>query len=105
MIALALDILTTAAILFIVAGGLLIVFGVMKIINFAHGAFMTVGGYAALITSSLALPAIMAPFLAFVLGGLSWRRRRVRRRAAAVSIGPSMRSWPPGGWPLSSASS
>ena len=70
MIALALDILTTAAILFIVASGLLIVFGVMKIINFAHGAFMTVGAYAALITSNLALPAIMAPFLAFVLGGL-----------------------------------
>ena len=66
MIALALDILTTAAILFIVASGLLIVFGVMKIINFAHGAFMTVGAYAALITSNLALPAIMAPFLAFL---------------------------------------
>jgi branched-chain amino acid transport system permease protein len=70
MMALALDILTTAAILFIVASGLLIVFGVMKIINFAHGAFMTVGAYAALITSNLALPAIMAPFLAFALGGL-----------------------------------
>ena len=70
MIALALDILTTAAILFIVASGLLIVFGVMKIINFAHGAFMTVGAYAALITSNLGLPAIMAPFLAFVLGGV-----------------------------------
>ena len=53
MMALALDILTTAAILFIVASGLLIVFGVMKIINFAHGAFMTVGAYAALITSNL----------------------------------------------------
>ena len=37
MITLALDIITTAAILFIVAAGLLIVFGVMKIINFAHG--------------------------------------------------------------------
>ena len=37
MITLALDIITTAAILFIVSAGLLIVFGVMKIINFAHG--------------------------------------------------------------------
>ena len=33
-----LDIVTTAAILFVVAAGLLIIFGVMKIINFAHGA-------------------------------------------------------------------
>ena len=31
---------------------------------------MTVGAYAALISSNLALPAIMAPFLAFVLGGI-----------------------------------
>ena len=87
MMALVLDILTTAAILFIVASGLLIVFGVMKIINFAHGAFMTVGAYAALITSNLALPAIMAPFLpSFWVG--SWRRRRVRNCEAAVSSTP-----------------
>ena len=44
MITLALDVITTAAILFIVSAGLLIVFGVMKIINFAHAAFLTVGG-------------------------------------------------------------
>jgi branched-subunit amino acid ABC-type transport system permease component len=70
MITLAFDILTTAAILFIVASGLLIVFGVMKIINFAHGAFMTVGAYAALVASHLGLPAIAAPFLAFIVGGI-----------------------------------
>ena len=34
---LTLDILTTAAILFIVSIGLLAIFGVLKIINFAHG--------------------------------------------------------------------
>ncbi|MBV9521804.1 MAG: branched-chain amino acid ABC transporter permease, partial [Alphaproteobacteria bacterium] len=43
-----LDIITTAAILYVVAAGLLIIFGVMKIINFAHGGFVTIGGYAAL---------------------------------------------------------
>jgi branched-subunit amino acid ABC-type transport system permease component len=69
MITLVLDIVTTAAILFIVAAGLLIVFGVMKIINFAHGAFMTVGAYAALISSQLGLSAIAAPFVAFLVGG------------------------------------
>lgn len=51
MITLALDIITTAAILFIVSAGLLIVFGVMKIINFAHASFITVGAYAALVAS------------------------------------------------------
>ena len=48
-----LDIITTAAILYAVAAGLLIVFGVMKIINFAHGAFLTIGGYSALIVTRL----------------------------------------------------
>jgi branched-subunit amino acid ABC-type transport system permease component len=48
-----LDMLTTAAILYGVAAGLLIVFGVMKIINFAHGAFLTIGGYAALLVTTL----------------------------------------------------
>lgn len=70
MITLALDIVTTTAILFIVSGGLLIVFGVMKIINFAHGAFITVGAYAALITSHLGLPAVASPFIAFAVGAI-----------------------------------
>ena len=48
-----LDIVTTAAILFAVSAGLLIVFGVMKIINFAHGGFLTIGGYAALAVTKL----------------------------------------------------
>lgn len=38
---LTLDILTTAAILFAVAAGLMIILGVMKLINFAHGLHMT----------------------------------------------------------------
>ncbi|MBN9530915.1 MAG: branched-chain amino acid ABC transporter permease [Alphaproteobacteria bacterium] len=70
MLTLALDIATTAAILFIVSAGLLIVFGVMKIINFAHGALITAGAYAALVGMRLGLPAWMAPFLAFMVGGL-----------------------------------
>jgi branched-subunit amino acid ABC-type transport system permease component len=48
-----LDVVTTASILFVVSAGLLIVFGVLKIINFAHGGFLTVGGYAALVVTQL----------------------------------------------------
>ena len=70
MITLCLDIITTAAILFIVAAGLLIVFGVMKIVNFAHAAFVTVGAYAALVASRLGLPPVLAPVVAFFVGGL-----------------------------------
>jgi branched-subunit amino acid ABC-type transport system permease component len=63
-----LDIVTTAAILFSVATGLLLVFGVMKIINFAHGGFLTVGGYSALVVTNLELnPWWSLPF-AFVIG-------------------------------------
>lgn len=53
MSALILDILTSAAILYVVAAGLLIVYGVMKIINFAHGGFLTIGGYSALVVTQL----------------------------------------------------
>jgi len=63
-----LDIVTTAAILYAVAAGLLIVFGVMKIINFAHGGFLTVGGYSALIVTELGgNPWLSLPF-ALVVG-------------------------------------
>ena len=63
-----LDIVTTAAILYGVAAGLLIVFGVMKIINFAHGGFLTVGGYSALLVTKLGInPWWSMPF-AFVIG-------------------------------------
>ena len=50
-----LDIVTTAALLFVVATGLLVIFGVLKIINFAHGAFLTVGAYGALATTAFGL--------------------------------------------------
>ena len=50
-----LDVATTAAILFTVSAGLLIVFGVLKIVNFAHGGFLTIGGYAAVLVTRAGL--------------------------------------------------
>ncbi len=76
-----LDIVTTAAILYIVALGLLIVFGVMGIISFAHGAMLTVGGYAALLVTWagwnpwLSLPAAA---LAGLLAGAAMERTVLR---------------------------
>ena len=62
------DIVTTAAILFSVATGLLLVFGVMKIINFAHGGFLTVGGYSALLVTNLGLNSWWSLPFAFGIG-------------------------------------
>ena len=76
-----LDIVTTAAILYAVALGLLIVFGVMGIISFAHGAMLTVGGYAALLVTQaganpwLSLPAAA---LAGMLAGAAMERGVLR---------------------------
>jgi urea transport system permease protein len=62
-----LDAVTTAAILFAVASGLMLILGVMKLINFAHGAFLTIGGYAALVVTQLGWNAwLAAPFAALV---------------------------------------
>jgi branched-chain amino acid transport system permease protein len=65
--ALILDIVTTAAILFAVAIGLLFIFGVMKIINFAHGALLTIGGYASLVATRYG----MSPWFSFLLAALA----------------------------------
>ena len=62
------DVITTAAILYAVAAGLLIVFGVMKIINFAHGGFLTVGGYSALLVTKLGLNPWWSAGFAFAIG-------------------------------------
>src|ERR1700757_727713 len=68
MLTITLDAITTAALLFIISSGLLIVFGVMKIINFAHAAFVTVGAYAALVGTRLGLPWGLVLPLAFLTG-------------------------------------
>ncbi|TBY82284.1 branched-chain amino acid ABC transporter permease [Rhizobium leguminosarum] len=65
-----LDIVSTAAILFIVAAGLLAIFGVLKIINFAHGAWLTIGAYCAVVVSGFGLnPWLAIPF-AFLVGAI-----------------------------------
>jgi len=63
-----LDILSTAAILFIVSAGLLAIFGVLKIINFAHGAWLTIGAYCAVVVAGLGINPWCALPLAFVVG-------------------------------------
>ncbi|MCO4855432.1 branched-chain amino acid ABC transporter permease [Herbaspirillum sp. WGmk3] len=66
--ALLLDMLTTAAMLFVVTAGLMMIFGVMKIVNFAHGALLTLGGYASYVTTRLQLDPWLGWPLALVAG-------------------------------------
>lgn len=40
--------LTLAALLFIMASGLTLAFGLMRVVNLAHGAFYMLGGYVGL---------------------------------------------------------
>lgn len=70
-----LNILTTGSVFFTVAVGLLIILSVMGVVNLAHGAFMTAGGYAAVIVSDQHwnpwLSLVLAPTAGFVLGLLT----------------------------------
>lgn len=63
----ALNGLTFAALLFVVASGFTLIFGLMNIVNLAHGALYLFGGYLALTAALNGAPF----FLAVVLGGLA----------------------------------
>ena len=65
-----LDLLTTAAMLFIVTAGLMMIFGVMKIVNFAHGSLLTLGGYAAFVVTQLKLSPWLSWPLALITGAV-----------------------------------
>ena len=67
--------LALGAIYFLAASGLSLIYGLMDILNFAHGLFMTLGAYAgwevtARLTSSIGAPASLTlAILASILGG------------------------------------
>jgi len=64
--------LSEAMMLFIIASGLTLIFGLMGVVNFAHGAFYAVGGYVAVymlgFTDSFWLLLVAAPLAAAALG-------------------------------------
>ena len=70
--------LTTAMFLFLIASGLSLVFGVMRVLNFAHGSFYMLGAYLAWqavqwltpMLESFWLAALVAALVVAVLGGL-----------------------------------
>src|SRR5947208_13362077 len=70
--------LSQAAILFFIACGLTLIFGIMRIVNFAHGAIFMLGAYvgftAIAVTGSFLLSLILAPL---VVGGVGMAFERI----------------------------
>lgn len=95
MVALLLDIVSSASILFIISSGLLIIFGVMKILNFAHAGILAVGGYVALTVTQLGwspwLAAPAALLVGFVLGAII--ERSIMQWLYARSLDAILAAW------------
>jgi branched-chain amino acid transport system permease protein len=74
--------LSQAAILFFIAGGLTLIFGIMRIVNFAHGAIFMLGAYvgcsAAAFTESFVVALIVAPIVVGAFG-IAFERLLLRR--------------------------
>ena len=58
------------AMYFLIASGLALIYGLMGVLNFAHGAFLTVGSYASWWMSEHAFAGIDSLLLRFLLGAL-----------------------------------
>lgn len=69
-LALALDALNYTSVLLLVSIGLVIVFGMMQVINLAHGEFFLIGAYSVLVLQWLGVPFWLTLPLTFVIGGL-----------------------------------
>jgi len=97
--------LSYGALLFLLASGLSLIFGVMRIVNLAHGSYFMLGGYVglsvALYTKSFAM-ACLAGAVAFALVGMGMERfflRRLRGETLGqvlMTIGFALifRTWP-----------
>jgi branched-chain amino acid transport system permease protein len=58
------------AMYFLIASGLSLIYGLMGVLNFAHGAFITVGGYAAWWTEVHLFDGVHSAWLKFILAAL-----------------------------------
>jgi len=91
IVAQSLNALSQAAVLFFIACGLTLIFGIMRIVNFAHGALFMLGAYVgysvAVATGSFWLALILAPLATGALGAAFERtflaRLYVRQDAGA----------------------
>ena len=89
-----LNALSQAALLFFLGVGLTLIFGIMRIVNFAHGAFFMLGAYvgytAVQLTGSFWAALLVAPL---VVGGV---RRGIRAWHPAPAVPPRRQRLPDG---------
>lgn len=69
----AIEIFYAVAVLVLISAGLAVIFGMMRVINLAHGEFLTLGGYAAIVSNKAGVNIyvsmlIMAPLAAAIFG-------------------------------------
>lgn len=67
------EILYAVAVLVLISAGLAVIFGMMRVINLAHGEFLTLGGYAAITSHQMGVPIfiatlVVAPLVVMVFG-------------------------------------
>jgi len=72
-VVIAIQVIYTVSLLILISAGLAIVFGMMRVINLAHGEFMMVGGYAAIVAVRAGVNIyvamlIVAPLVVGILG-------------------------------------
>ena len=67
----ALNGLSFGALLFLLASGLTLVFGLMRIVNLAHGAFYMLGGYIGVVVATLTGNLLLAVLAAVVAVGVT----------------------------------
>src|SRR5437899_10318333 len=86
--------LSQAAILFFIACGLTLIFGIMRIVNFAHGVIFMLGAYvgytANVVTGSFLVSLLFPPIVVGLVGlGFEWtllRHLSGRRHGAAYPV-------------------
>ena len=67
------EILYAVASLALISAGLAVVFGMMKVINLAHGEFMMLGGYAAITSANMGINIFIAMLIiAPIVVGTYW---------------------------------
>jgi branched-chain amino acid transport system permease protein len=54
------EILYAVSVLVLISAGLAVIFGMMRVINLAHGEFLTMGGYAAIVSHQQGVPIYLA---------------------------------------------
>ena len=82
----------------LMAIGLAMVFGILRLINFAHGDLIMVGSYVTLLLQVLGLPfavAAVAGVAASTLAGLAMERVAYRPLRGAHEIAMLLTVWPP----------